>query len=784
MANVARPRSLPGRPSRLALALACALGLTLALVSGAAPASALVSEVGGTKFGIQARETSRVWDGGAKSLGLGRAEANPSVLSFANKNGSPVVHSLLTYVLYWDPQNYFDSDWQALINGFMGNAGASSGQLRNVFAVGSQYRDATNKPAAAGSSFNGAYTDTNPYPASACADPRPLVFEATLQETPFPVCVTDGQLRAQLQTFISQHGLPQGMGVLYDVLTPPGVTVCLDAGGNAGHCSDFYPGTPAEVKKQEEEKVTTLGQVEKEEREQEEKERKKEVFVESERLKSYRKSFCSYHGAIGGGEGNTILYGAIPWTAGGVGNGEFAPTTLAYDCQDGGFEPNPKTGGELVVKEQNHPRTPKEEEEFAKKTPQEKREQEEAEALGLKGPHQQEPNQLGGFVDLDGDHDAGLADLTINQIASEQQNTVTDPLLNGWQDSLGKEATDQCRNFFLPVASGAAAASSPVTGAGTLADQVIGGKAYYLNTALNMAAYRLSYPAVPCLPGVTLLPQFTAPNAVNSGEVAGFDGMESTVTLNATVSYPSKETTYATFTWNFGDGSPSVSGYGPGAPSVNSPGSSPCEAPWLAPCAGSAYHAYQYGGTYLVTLTVADVAGNVSRVTHAITVVGPPAPSPSTASSGAAAAGSAPAGGSGSGAGSGAKPTPIPSAAAAVASRSLRRALRHGLVVRYSVSERVTGHFEVLLATSLARRLHLHGPTATGLAAGTPPQTVIGKAFLITAAGGRNTVTIKFGKTTAARLSHAHGVSLMLRLIVRNAASGSAGVITTVTLSH
>ena len=119
-----------------------------------------------------------------------------------------------------------------------------------------------------------------------------------------------------------------------------------------------------------------------------------------------------------------------------------------------------------------------------------------------------------------------------------------------------------------------------------------------------------------------------------------------------------------------------------------------------------------------------------------------------------------------------------------VASRSLRRALRHGLVVRYSVSERVTGHFEVLLATSLARRLRVHGPAATGLAAGTPPQTVIGKAFLVTAAGGHNTVTIKFSKATAARLSRVHGVSLMLRLLVRNASSGSAGVITTVTLSR
>ena len=96
----------------------------------------------------------------------------------------------------------------------------------------------------------------------------------------------------------------------------------------------------------------------------------------------------------------------------------------------------------------------------------------------------------------------------------------------------------------------------------------------------------------------------------------------------------------------------------------------------------------------------------------------------------------------------------------------------------------MTGHFEVLLATSLARRLRLHGPNASGLATGTPPQTVIGKAFLVTAAGGRNTVTIQFSKATAARLARLQRASLMLRLVVRNAASGSSTVLSTVTLSR
>jgi hypothetical protein len=567
------------------------------------------------------------------------------------------------------------------------------------------------------------------------------------------------------------------MGVAYDILTPPGVTVCLDAGGSAtGHCSDFYPGTAAEIKEEEAKKVTTLGQVEKEEKEKEETEAKKEAYVEGERLKSYKRSFCSYHGAIGGGEASTVLYSAIPWSAGGFGNSEFEPASMAHDCQDGGFEPNTKPG-ELLIKELVHPKTPKEEEEFAKKSPQEKREQEEAEALGLQGPHEQEPSQLpGGVFDTDGDHDAGLADLIVNQIAVEHHNMVTDPLLNAWQDPLGREVTDECRNFFLPVLSGSAAVASPWTGAGTLADQTFGSKFYYLNDTLNMAAYRLSYPNIPCLGGVTLVPQFTAPNAVNSGEVAGFDGMESDITLDATVGYPSGKTTYATFTWNFGDGSPTVSGYAPGA--------APCEAPWLSPCAASAFHSYQYGGSYLVTLTVTDVSGNTSQVTHVINVVGPPPPAPSSASGGAGASGGGAGGGGAGTSGAGAKPVPVPSAAAAVMSHSLRRALRRGLVVRYSVSERVTGRFEVLLARSLAHRLKLHGPTATGLPSGTPPQTVIGHAVLVTAAGGRNTVAIQFAKKIASRLARLHGVSLTVRLVVRNAASGSTTVVSTVTLSR
>ena len=127
-------------------------------------------------------------------------------------------------------------------------------------------------------------------------------------------------------------------------------------------------------------------------------------------------------------------------------------------------------------------------------------------------------------------------------------------------------------------------------------------------------------------------------------------------------------------------------------------------------------------------------------------------------------------------------PVPGPVATQAVLSSSLRKTLSKGLVVRYSVNQQVTGHFEVLLAASIAYRLGLHLPLAAGLPAGTPPQVVIGKALLVTTKAGRNTLKIQFGKVTAARLRRLHNVSLMLRLTLRNAGGGTTTVLSKLTL--
>jgi hypothetical protein len=768
VATISRP--LPLRAAVLRATIALATLLVGALLFADAPAGALVLSAGGTKVGLQPRSTLLL----GSPLNLKEYPQNP--WRFENAQGNAIVNSSKTYAIYWDPTNHYHGDWQHVINVFLQKMGAGSNDLDNVFAVDGQYTDKANQHALYESTFHGAYMDTDSYPSSGCTDPQSMnPFDLIGAETKLgshefePVCLTDSQIQEELTAFIAEHELPKGMGTVFYLMTPPGVTVCLDAGGPTGHCSDFE-GEIDEIEADEKIRETT--------------EKEGKLYVEPESYKSYKRSFCSYHSAIdasnsSGGE-NTILYGMIPWTAGGLGDNHLTPSdqTSAFACQDGGWDPSSKPPEKHEEKKQ---KGTKEIAEDKEKSPEAQEKILEAELL--EGPHPQEPNQVK-CVSPDGGCDTGLADLIVNQISVEQQNIVTDPLLNGWQDPSGNEATDECRDVFAYVLGGNVGAQEG-SFSGTLFNEALSGDDYYLNDAFNLAGLKTSYPAATCLTGVSLEPQFTTPNTINVNEIVGFDGMESNISLAAeTVFSPSGEphTGYPTYTWNFGDGSAPVVGFAPGAPLVNSPGVSPCGAPqWEAPCAASAYHSYKYGGTYEVTLTITDVGGNTGSVKEPVTIVGPPepkpeptpiptpAPAPAPTPSTSAPSGSGSSGSSGGSGGTGTTTTPAPVLGASVTSKSLKKALSSGLPVRYSTNEQVAGNIEVLLTSSTAKRLGIKGMTATGLPAGTPKSIVVGTAVLVTTKAGQGTIRVKFTSRAAARLKGVHKLKVTLRLFARNA---------------
>src|SRR4029077_15723454 len=148
-------------------------------------------------------------------------------------------------------------------------------------------------------------------------------------------CLTDAQIRAELGEFIAARKLPQGMSSIFYVLLPPGATVCLDATGK--HCSDYS----ASLEEQK---------------------------TEHYKSESYEHSFCSYHAAINPGASpvggpETVLYGVVPWSAGGVGDGQLAlpDESQAYACQDGGFNRDPSNKPSIEQHEALPAFTPEEE---------------------------------------------------------------------------------------------------------------------------------------------------------------------------------------------------------------------------------------------------------------------------------------------------------------------------------------------------------------------------------------------------------------------------------------
>ncbi len=265
------------------------VALLFALTLLAAPASARVVVVGGAKFGVQRHSApARLFE---------NEELEPR--TFANAGGNPVLHQDSTYAIFWDPTYHYLDPWVEVIDQFFQNMTTANGSLASVFAVDTQYTDKTNQPAFYRTAFRGSYADKAPFPSPAgCKDPNPLVEGDAI------TCLSDKDIREQLETFISREKLPKGMGNIYYLLTPPGVTVCTDEGAAASHCSS-NSASP--------------------------------------------NGFCSYHAAIAPtnpttGDANTVLYGVIPWSAGGLGDPLLASgnQTPGYDCQDGGFDPSSK----------------------------------------------------------------------------------------------------------------------------------------------------------------------------------------------------------------------------------------------------------------------------------------------------------------------------------------------------------------------------------------------------------------------------------------------------------
>ena len=286
--------------------------------------------------------------------------------------------------------------------------------------------------------------------------------------------------------------------------------------------------------------------------------------------------------------------------------------------------------------------------------------------------------------------------------------------------------------------------------------------------------------------GINLAPEFTTPNVVKSDEIVGFDGMESRITLNQGVKFSASRQSRTQLPDLHVELRRRISGslrLRTGLAGSELAGSDPLpRAVALAVCrqrlpllsirrhlqrdADGHRRGRQHGDDQPRNHRAGSAAPRSRRLSSG----GGSGSSASTQTQGA----------SGSSPGSSAPGIVAPVAAAAILPQKLKRALRKGLVVSYSVNEQVAGRFEVLLSSAIAHRLGISGTPATGLPAGSAAEVMIAKAILVTTKGGRGAVHIKFSKSTAARLARAKQVPLTLRMIVHNAASSNPATSTVV----
>jgi PKD domain len=168
-------------------------------------------------------------------------------------HGGGVMHHSETFALTWDPNRWYPAGTRDYLEQFLQDVANGSGTLSSPYAVTSQYADGTPDSvdsantigrAENSSLYGGACIDYgNPggytcqfgdttgtgvgqdYPANGCT---PSAGEQ--------VCLTDAQLQTELTMHLERtellNYLEPGYTPLLVLLTPPGVEICLDSGGN------------------------------------------------------------------------------------------------------------------------------------------------------------------------------------------------------------------------------------------------------------------------------------------------------------------------------------------------------------------------------------------------------------------------------------------------------------------------------------------------------------------------------------------------------------------------
>lgn len=137
-------------------------------------------------------------------------------------HGGPVMHSHAAYAIFWAPSGYsFPAGYTAAITEYLERVAADSGKASNVYSVSAQYTDGSGH-ATYSDTYGGSVTDTHAYPTSGTCP----VYDGFGES--FTACISDHKMETEVETVVSEHSFPEGLGAEYYVVLPPKVGSCFE----------------------------------------------------------------------------------------------------------------------------------------------------------------------------------------------------------------------------------------------------------------------------------------------------------------------------------------------------------------------------------------------------------------------------------------------------------------------------------------------------------------------------------------------------------------------------
>ena len=144
--------------------------------------------------------------------------------------GTPSSRPVVVTPIYWDPAGHpMSSSYKNIINTYLGDVAAASGQHTNVFSTLNEYfgsNGTISYQVRLGTPIN----DTSPLPASGCMVTAKDTSGIYADNSGYNACLDDAQVIAETSNVVSARGLPVDLRHIYVMFLPKHVESCFFAG--------------------------------------------------------------------------------------------------------------------------------------------------------------------------------------------------------------------------------------------------------------------------------------------------------------------------------------------------------------------------------------------------------------------------------------------------------------------------------------------------------------------------------------------------------------------------